>query len=92
MEEMIYYYVVFILISLLSFGIGYILLKVYKNEKKRKSWIKNIKPGDTCRISISNDSHIFNKCEIMDIYEDKITVEITISKRWIYPPITKNND
>lgn len=73
-----------IILSLLI-SIGVFMFLVIRNEIKKKKWIKIIKPGDTCKIVTISDTTVLNKCKITKVSDDDVTVELTLSKRWIYP-------
>ena len=60
----------------------YVLIKIIKNERNRKSFINNVKVGDKVYTpSLSNEV----KGEVLEIYEDSIVMKVTVSKNIVYP-------
>jgi hypothetical protein len=72
----------------LFFVLGYVVFGVIRNENRRRKWISTTEVGDVCNIS-SPENRLKN-VKIVNISDKNIvTVELKVSKRWVYPPNKK---
>jgi len=81
--------ILFILFVFCILLLGYIVISILKTEKKKKEFVKHIKVGDNCKLSVINGSQVLNSFEVIEIDDDNITVQLKVSKRWVYP-VDKN--
>lgn len=81
------YHTIFLYCALvvLIIAVIYLIFTVRKNEKRKKTWIKDIQLGDNCKVSPVDYRYLLSNCEIVEIDDDNITVEIKTQKRFIYP-------
>ena len=79
--------VLFILFIFCILLLGYVVVSVLKSDKKKKEFVKHIKVGDNCKLTVINGSQVLNSFEVIEIDDDdNVTVQLKVSKRWVYPP------
>jgi len=58
-----------------------IIVNIVRNERKRKAYVKIIKPGDQVRVPVLNDLY---SGEVLEVNDDEVKIVVTAPKNRVY--------
>jgi preprotein translocase subunit YajC len=71
-----------LLIIFMTFMLTKIIINVVRNERKRKSFLPNMKPGDQVVVPILTDQY---SGEVLEVNGDEVKIIVTAPKNRVYP-------
>jgi preprotein translocase subunit YajC len=71
-----------LLITFMVFMTTKIIVNTIRNERKRKSFSTNMKPGDQVRVPVLTDQY---SGEVLEVNGDEVKIIVTAPKNRVYP-------
>lgn len=71
-----------LLLMLMAFMVTKITINLVRNERKRKSFSTNMKPGDQVRVPVLTDQY---SGEVLEVNGDEVKIIVTAPKNRVYP-------